>query len=131
MGPQQADRDDDGVREGDGSVEAAQFLRVLHAYSAIDHRTKRAKAVRAWPDGDIAGESAATNAAWSKLRAFVERVLRGEVPDPTRGKAWHWCSRRIAADHERAERAIAAGRLRRLRVTGLVNDYFAERSVKR
>lgn len=38
--------------------------------------------MRAFPDGDVPGQSASFNRQWAALRAFVAQVFAGHVKDP-------------------------------------------------
>jgi hypothetical protein len=103
-----------------------QFSRMLHAYSAIDHNTRRARAVRAWPDGDVHGLTAGENERWRELRAFAASVLRGNEANPRPGSD-HWGSGR-GVDGIRARRAIDAGEWRVVHGPGrTLNTYYAIR----
>ncbi len=70
----------------------SSFTEMLIAYSALGHQSARARAVRTWPWGDIAGASKAHNARWRRLRAHVTRIAAGVVRDPCGGRAMHWGS---------------------------------------
>lgn len=69
------------------------WLHALRSYSVLEHvHTVRAVEVRAFPWGDVPGQGAAFNARWAALRAFVERVVAGDVADPC-PRAVHWGGR--------------------------------------
>ena len=61
---------------------------------------------------------------WRSVLERSGRWARGEVRDPSRGRADHWGGMAHEADRRRAERAIAAGRWRRAEVPGALNAFF-------
>lgn len=67
-----------------------QWLEGVIEYSAPALRAKlpRAQEIRTYPDGDVPGKSASFNRKWAVLRAFVRRVLAGEVRDPCPGAVY-------------------------------------------
>jgi hypothetical protein len=67
---------------------------MLRRYTAIDASNPRARAVRAFPWGDVPGQGARFNARWSTLRAFVAAFDGGAVADPC-PNAEHWGGRGI------------------------------------
>jgi hypothetical protein len=65
------------------------WLDVLHDYSALSAKNGRAREVRAFPWGDIAGKPTAFNRRWQRLRALVVEVASGQHKDPC-PRAEHW-----------------------------------------
>jgi hypothetical protein len=108
------------------------WLRSLRAYSSLERvHTPRAERIKRMPWGDVPGRTARFNARWAELRVLVTRFAADpeSVVDPTPA-ATHWGGMRLAADRERAERMIRAGKWQRARsVVGarLVNAFFSER----
>ncbi len=60
------------------------WLQAVVAYSApaLAANSARAAAIRAYPDGDVPGQSARFNRQWAALRVFVAQVFAGRVKDP-------------------------------------------------
>lgn len=110
-------------RMGTTSLAAAAY-----SYTAVGRGfgVARNDAARAMPDGDVPGWSAKQNARWARLRAAVRATVEGRERSPCRG-AQHLGSRTLRIDRERAERAINAGRWRRVQCTvPVTHAYFAE-----
>lgn len=84
---------------------------VLRAYSAIGHGGRRARVARRFPWGDIPSHPPAFNQHWRELRAYIDRVIGGEVQDPC-VSATHWGSRTHPTDVHRARRALRSGKWR-------------------
>ena len=81
---------------------------------------------RQLPDGPVAAWSSSANARWRRLRAAVRAVVEGRAGTPCRG-ASHLGSLTEQPDVGRAERAIKAGKWRRVRCAqDVVHAYYAE-----
>jgi hypothetical protein len=115
-----------------GERVARAWTDTLAAYSSLTRsHTPRAERIKRMPWGDVPGESERFNDRWRALRELVVRFAADptSVVDPTPA-ATHWGGMRLAADRERAERMIRAGKWKRARsVVGarLVNAFFSER----
>lgn len=79
------------------------------------------------PDGWPRGTSWRAHVPlWRATLRFAAAWGKGEVPDPTRGRAWHFGSGAAGlADPERSARAVRQGRWVRLRGIGTCNEFFA------
>ena len=58
------------------------WLELLSDYSAVRANTPRAKEVRGYPWGDVAGKSAVWNRQWQRLRELVVEFASGQHADP-------------------------------------------------
>jgi hypothetical protein len=97
------------------------FARMLHAYSALDAKSERAAFARQLPDGDEPSWEGVDNARWEELRTLADRV-----EDPC-APAVHWGGLTLPTDHERALRAVRAGKWERVRCSAPTrNSFFRE-----
>jgi hypothetical protein len=69
------------------------FVDMLRAYSKLYEGTSQRKIfIRAFPWGDLSGESESFQRSWMRLRMYALTLLLGVVPDPC-PKAIHWGGR--------------------------------------
>lgn len=99
-----------GVAQLRAARQGTTWAAVLHAYSAIDSRSARAREIRGYELDGADGMTAKTRERWGKLVLLADAIIRGERPSPCPGSS-HWASRSIVGDRERIERAVYAGRL--------------------
>jgi len=66
-----------------------EWLELLSDYSAVHADNPRAKEVREFPWGDVAGKSTTWNRGWKRLRELVVEVASGQHADPC-PRAQHW-----------------------------------------
>jgi hypothetical protein len=66
-----------------------EWLAMLSDYSAVHADNPRAKEVRAFPWGDVAGKTTRFNRNWKRLRELVIEVASGQHADPC-PRAQHW-----------------------------------------
>lgn len=66
-----------------------EWLDMLADYSAVHADNPRAREVRGYPWGDVAGKSAVWNRQWQHLREVVVEFASGQRPDPC-PRARHW-----------------------------------------
>jgi hypothetical protein len=102
------------------------FERMLVAYSAIDADNPRAAFARQLPAGAEPSWSPRENERWSMVREIAAAALDGRVSSPCRG-ARDWGAPNLANDVGRAQRAIDAGKWRRIQC-GTRNRFYGPAS---
>lgn len=104
------------------------FVDTLLAYSALKSDSRRVREVRSWTADDVPGQSASWNRRWAKLRTLAADVLAGRVQDPCSARTVHWGGMSLRGDHERAQRALRAGKWVLARCSQRTsNTFFEER----
>ena len=66
-----------------------EWIELLSDYSAIHANNPRAKEIRDYPWGDVAGKTRTWNRQWQRLRQLVVEVASGQHRDPC-PRAQHW-----------------------------------------
>jgi hypothetical protein len=112
-----------GQAHADQGRDRALVAAVRSYERALYANNKRARQARALSWGDSDAFTERENARWLRLRLHVQRVLGGQEKNPA-PSASHFGAR-TGIDHELAERAIKAGRWRRIEVKGMLQDYYA------